>query len=219
MARTRSEEKRSLILRAAAKLIAEQGLGTPTARIAKAAGVAEGTLFLYFASKDDLLNELYLDLKLGLANGMWDGFPRNANQYARGRHIWNHYVRWGLAHPEERGALRQLGVSEKVSAASKAAAAEWFAEFAALLNDILIAHGSSANVLSFVVALFDSMAETTMHFVATHPEQADDYCNRGFDAFWHALKHQPSSKTLPQAGHDTPRELGCHLATPGKDKQ
>jgi AcrR family transcriptional regulator len=40
--------------------IAEDGIDASTAGIAKAAGVAEGSLFRYFPDKDTLLNELYL---------------------------------------------------------------------------------------------------------------------------------------------------------------
>lgn len=54
MARPRSEDKRQTILRAAIQLFAEEGLNAPTARIAKLAGVAEGTVFTYFTNKDGL---------------------------------------------------------------------------------------------------------------------------------------------------------------------
>ena len=44
-------------------LFAERGIGhAPTSAIAAAAGVAEGTLFTYFKTKDELLNELYREL-------------------------------------------------------------------------------------------------------------------------------------------------------------
>jgi AcrR family transcriptional regulator len=46
MSRPRSEDKRQTILQAAARLFAEEGLSAPTARIAKMAGVVEGTVFV-----------------------------------------------------------------------------------------------------------------------------------------------------------------------------
>ena len=61
MARPKSEDKRIAIIAATIHMIAEQGLGAPTAAIAKVAGVAEGTLFKYFATKDELLNAAYLE--------------------------------------------------------------------------------------------------------------------------------------------------------------
>jgi AcrR family transcriptional regulator len=75
MARPRSEDKRAAILEAAAEAVAVLGVSAPTAKIAKGAGVAEGTLFTYFPSKDELLNRLYLQLKMDLRDAMMDRLP------------------------------------------------------------------------------------------------------------------------------------------------
>jgi AcrR family transcriptional regulator len=64
MARVRSPGKRSAILEAAVEEIAKSGLKASTAEIARSAGVAAGTVFTYFASKEELLNELYFELKI-----------------------------------------------------------------------------------------------------------------------------------------------------------
>lgn len=65
MARPKSEDKKLALLEAATKAIAQSGIAASTAVIARNAGVAEGTLFRYFATKDDLINELYLHLNAG----------------------------------------------------------------------------------------------------------------------------------------------------------
>src|SRR6266513_1991714 len=75
MARPLSEEKREAILEAAAELVAQMGTGASTANIAKAAGVAEGTLFTYFGTKDDLLNQLFVEIEKGFA-GMLASSPQ-----------------------------------------------------------------------------------------------------------------------------------------------
>src|SRR5215218_6127000 len=55
--------KREAILDATLRLVARTGLhNTPISAIAREAGVAVGTAYLYFASKDELINELYLEL-------------------------------------------------------------------------------------------------------------------------------------------------------------
>lgn len=57
-------DKRQVILQVMLRLITEQGIhATPMAQIAKEAGVAAGTIYHYFPSKEQLLNELYLDVK------------------------------------------------------------------------------------------------------------------------------------------------------------
>src|ERR1700737_2797753 len=97
MARPKSENKRNAILDAASRLFAERDLtAAPTSEISKRAGIAEGTLFTYFKTKDDLINALYREIKLELADAMMSGFPRKKSVRTRMRHVWDSYVNWGL---------------------------------------------------------------------------------------------------------------------------
>src|SRR3712207_5440460 len=58
-----TSDKRAALLDAALRLIARSGLhAVPTSAVAREAGVAHGTLFLYFPTKEALLNALYLEL-------------------------------------------------------------------------------------------------------------------------------------------------------------
>jgi AcrR family transcriptional regulator len=104
VARPKSEDKRNAILEAAMRLFAERGLAAaPTSRISNWAGVAEGTLytyfrtFTYFRTKDDLINSLYREIKLELADAMMSDFPRKKNVRTRLRHVWDRYAKWGIA--------------------------------------------------------------------------------------------------------------------------
>src|SRR6267154_1884648 len=112
MAKPKSEDRRNAILSAATQVFAERGLGAPTAAITSAAGVAEGSLFTYFKTKDELVNALYREIKLELADAMMSGFPRKQNVGTRLRHVWDRYVNWGIANPKQRKVLAQLTVSE-----------------------------------------------------------------------------------------------------------
>ena len=59
---SRSAAKRERILDAAVKVFAQEGFyNAKVAQIAHAAGVADGTIYLYFKSKDDLLISLFED--------------------------------------------------------------------------------------------------------------------------------------------------------------
>ena len=60
--RAKSGDKRNRILDAAVRVFAKNGFyKTRVADIARAAGVADGTIYLYFASKEDLLVSLFED--------------------------------------------------------------------------------------------------------------------------------------------------------------
>src|SRR5260370_41443212 len=108
MAKPKSEDKRNAILSAATQVFAERGLGAPTAAITSAAGIAEGSLFTYFKTKDVLINALYRELKLGLADSMMSGFPRKQSVRHRLEHLWIVFVQWGVSNPNQQKVLKQI---------------------------------------------------------------------------------------------------------------
>src|ERR1700681_862601 len=120
MARPKSEDKKNAILDAATRLFAERGLAAaPTSEISKRAGVAERTLFTYFATTDELLNSLYREIKLELADAMMADIPRKKNVRTRLLHDWDRYVKWGIANPKQRKVLAQLQGSEVLTQESE----------------------------------------------------------------------------------------------------
>jgi len=73
----RSRDKRDRILRAAVKVFAKNGFyATRVSEVAKAAGVADGTIYLYFDSKDDLLVSLFEDRVSKLLAFMSETLPK-----------------------------------------------------------------------------------------------------------------------------------------------
>src|ERR1700693_444844 len=108
MARPKSEDKRNAIMSAATRVIVTQGLSAPTAVIAREAGVANGSLFTYFETKADLFNQLYLELKTGMATAALEGLPAGAEPREQLFHIWSNWMGWAVGNPEKRRALAPL---------------------------------------------------------------------------------------------------------------
>jgi AcrR family transcriptional regulator len=187
MARPKSDDKRNAILAAATQVVAEQGLGAPTARIAKVAGVAEGSLFTYFATKDELLNQLYLELKAELRDAMLAALPKANNARTRLRHGWQQYVHWGVSFPEKRKVLAQLGVSDRITEQSKATGMRAFAQINAILQESIAGGALRDLPPAFAGGIMGALAETTMDFMAKDSGRAEDYAASGFEAFWNAI--------------------------------
>jgi len=187
MARPRSQDKRNAILDAAAEAVARLGTGAPTAKIARDAGVAEGTLFTYFSSKDELLNQLYLTLKADLGDAMTAGYPSGKSLIERSRHVWNRYVDWGSAHPLKHKAMSQLGVSERVTEKSRKIGAEAFEEVNQMIRELQAGGVLKDQPPAFAAAILSAMAGTTMDFIAREPGRAKHYTRAGFEAFWKAV--------------------------------
>jgi AcrR family transcriptional regulator len=184
MARPKSEDKPNAILAAAIKVFAERGLGAPTSAITSAAGVAEGTLFTYFKTKDELVNAVYRAIKLELADAMMSGFPRRASVRVRLRHVWNQYLDWGVANPLQQVVLKQIQVWRGLTEESKAAGSQPFTQIQTMTDDAVAQRILQDLPRPFIWAAISALAETTMEFMRQEPEKAEQYRNSGFEMLW-----------------------------------
>lgn len=187
MAKPRSEDKRNAILSAATEVFAERGLTAPTSAIAKVAGVAEGTLFIYFKSKDELLNALYRDLKLQLADTMMSGFPRKESVKQRLQYVWNQYVDWGAENPAQQSVLKQIRMWNGLTPESKLAGSTPFMEIQTMADDAAAQRILQDLPQQFIGAAMSALAETTMELVRQDPEKADVYRTAGFEMLWSGI--------------------------------
>lgn len=188
MARLRSPEKRKAILDAAVHEIAREGLGAPTAKIAERAGVAAGTLFTYFASKEQLLNELYFELKSEAYARMSAGFPHKASLERRTWHVWRSYLDWAIEFPEKRKASVQLAVSDVVTVATRAKAAAEGTVLEPTLAELEKRNAGRGLPAGFVTAAVSAMQDATLEFVSKKPKQRAELAERSFHVIWRALK-------------------------------
>src|SRR5260370_30132528 len=172
MAKPKSEDKRNSILSAATQVFAERGLGAPTAAITSAAGIAEGSLFTYFKTKDELINALYRDLKVGLADSMMSGFPRKQSVRHRLEHVWNGYLQWGVANPDQQKGLKQIQVWGGLTQESKQAGCASFTEIERMTVGALTPKIYKAAPQAFIVATLVGSAERTMGVMGRGTESA-----------------------------------------------
>lgn len=94
--------KQKELLAAALKLFVENGFhGTPTSKIAKEAGVANGTLFHYYPTKDDLIVSLYVSIKLEMSCHVAQKTDDTADFKTRFKQQFIHALHWSIAHPLE----------------------------------------------------------------------------------------------------------------------
>ncbi|HFQ7685810.1 TPA: TetR/AcrR family transcriptional regulator [Klebsiella variicola] len=180
MARPKSEDKKQALLEAATAAFAQSGIAASTSAIARSAGVAEGTLFRYFATKDELLNELYLAIKLRLVRTMIAGLdPHEKRPKENARNIWNSYIDWGVRNP--------MALSERITDETRRQVKESFPELNEMcqlsVKEIFLSEAYRA----FGDALFLSLAETTIEFASHDPQRAREIIALGFEAMWNAL--------------------------------
>jgi AcrR family transcriptional regulator len=186
VARPRSGDKQKAILDAALRICAERGIGAaPTSAISKAAGIAEGSLFTYFKTKEELLNELYATLRRGFSQHLPD-FPHGQDARTRLRYIWDKFLDLGRRHPEQLKVMAQLRASGRLYRENETP------NFA--LVELIKASGEAVqgNELSnvppeYLVLMVRSQAEITIEFINAHPESAQLCREMGFKILWNGL--------------------------------
>ncbi|GGY41229.1 TetR/AcrR family transcriptional regulator [Pseudoduganella albidiflava] len=183
MARPKSEEKRLQLLHAAAEAVAQRGVGAPTAMISAMAGVAEGTLFRYFPTKEALLNELYLHLFGHMCAALAEALDPAQPLVQRARQQWNAYIDWGLAHPSWIRAINQLAVTDILTPQTRAAELSLFPDLglveATSMNSGLFQDLHPA----FDDAIIIAIADATLDFATREPARAAEYKLSGFNAY------------------------------------
>lgn len=186
MSRPRSDEKRRAILDAALRVFAERGIAhAPTGAISKAAGVAEGTLFTYFASKDELMAELYQELRQEFSRRL-EGFPHEADTRTRLRYIWDKYLDVGVAHPERLKVMTQLRASGTLYKENEKPAFA-FVEVLRGTHEATEGNGLQDAPPEYLVLLMRAQAEITMEFIQAHPESMEMCRELGFKMLWNGL--------------------------------
>jgi TetR/AcrR family transcriptional regulator, repressor of fatR-cypB operon len=99
---TAESDKSEAILRAALDLFVERGFhGTSVPSVAHKAGVAAGTIYHYFESKEALVNALYKNLKREIIAHVLEDFPFAAPTREQFRTVWVKMAEHVVARPRE----------------------------------------------------------------------------------------------------------------------
>jgi AcrR family transcriptional regulator len=131
--RKKEGNKKESIFEATLRLITERGFhATPTSLIAKEAGIATGTLYLYFDSKNDLLNQLYFEVKKHLAEGLTEGLSSDVTVQEGLELVWRNMLNHHLSYPIEFAFMEQFENSPLLDQATLEAGSEMFQPLEAL---------------------------------------------------------------------------------------
>lgn len=182
--------KETAIFEATLDLVAEVGLtGLKMANIAKQAQIASGTLYLYFASKEDLLNALYRKLKTDeAALGTGDASSQLPLKL-RIRQIWAKALQYRLDHYREGVFIEQFYRSPYVSEESKQVSAQ-----ATRYIFDLLAEGKQHLIFKpvadewFICLLIGYLKEVVTHCRLHQLSLTPELIDTSFSLCWDAMK-------------------------------
>jgi len=129
-------DKREAILSTALRLFTDRGFqGTPTSLISREAGVATGTLFFYFKTKEELIDSLYRAVKSEAGTALRDGVDAEPSIEDRIRRVGSNALAWGIKNPAKIQFMEQFAHSPFVSTTAHDEGMSHFHFLLDLMND------------------------------------------------------------------------------------
>ena len=181
-------EKIQQLLEASIDLFAKEGFwNTPTSQIAKHAGVATGTLFNYFPTKDALINAVYLHLKHEWGQHIMVGYPAHGDVKICLGHIWFRHIDWGVRYPAHYTLKQQLGLSDLLSAETLNRQAEELSTVYNLIQSGFDAGLFKAISIQYFTNLILAELDATVRYALTHDLRdmaLTQLIALSFDIFW-----------------------------------
>jgi len=106
--RVKSNEKRNALLNATLSLVINKGFhDAPMSKIAKLAEVSPATIYIYFENKQDLINQLYLEIKATFSTQAFKNYDINQPIKESFEQIWFNIANFKINQVEEANFLSQ----------------------------------------------------------------------------------------------------------------
>jgi AcrR family transcriptional regulator len=184
-------DKRDRIIAAALKLFCENGFqNTSTATISKEAGVATGTLFVYFKSKDELINTLYLEAKHALALYFQEDLPEDAAIKEKLFHFWEKGIDWAVDNQYQFRFFSIFSNSPFISNLTREEAASAF-QFTQELVEQAKKEGSILPLdTGLLISLFSNQLNAVVTYIIQNPNIRNTrvIIKQTFDIFWKGVQ-------------------------------
>jgi len=178
-------DRAALVRRALVELVAERGFrGTSMGAVAERAGVATGTAYVHYSSKDELIVAAYREVKLELGMVAVAGVDPSANPEERFRTLWKGIHAHLAADPVRARFLVQIDASPYATEAHAAAAGD--------PDDELMAAASASDLVALLVdlpvaVLYDLGMGPAVRLVAAGVDLAATELDHLAGACWRAI--------------------------------
>ena len=191
MVRKLSPEKRETFLNAALKLFVENGVQTTsTAKIAQEAGTAAGTLFIYFPTKQNLIDELILKISQEQSKNTKAHLSPELSAQGMFLTIWNSTIYWFLENIQAYQYVQQVRDSGVISAEVTQKTELLFDYYYTAIQKGLAEGCIKPYALELIGAYlyYDIVAVTNLLLTQSDPSNQEETIQIGFELFWDGIK-------------------------------
>ena len=185
-------QKRDQLIDTAIRLFAKEGVGVATAKIAKESNVSNGTLFNHFATKQDLINNVYLHIKSSMAHGVLGNLNMDQPLHDLFLDVWVLFAKWHQNNITEITTLDLLKSSQLLSDEVKEQGSDaWINLFQKVkdgLNDGTLVHMHADIIFLSSEALLNAFMRHASYKQLSASE-TETLIKNGFEIFWRGISN------------------------------
>ena len=178
-------------MNAALKLFVANGVkNTSTAAIAKEAGTAAGTLFLYFPTKQDLIDELVLKISQEQAENIYSSLETWLTSREMFSVIWNASIDWFKENMEAYQYIQQVRDSGIISDEIIQLTSQLLSFYYVAIQKGLAESVIKPYPLELIGEILYRNIVAVMNLIIAQPDQDHQaaYQELGFEIFWDGIK-------------------------------
>jgi AcrR family transcriptional regulator len=190
MPKIKDDNKIIAIHEATLKLVIKTGFNSlKMADVAKEAAIATGTLYIYYKSKEALINEVYLETKKEIVGILLHKKHQSTSFYNTFKNMWCAYFKYCLKQPEKMLFVEQFIFSGLIDATIIETTEALFIPL-----DQFLAHGQAQkDIKKFDIALMKAQIQGSLHEIIKHlikvsKKRIDTKMSQGFDMAWNSIK-------------------------------
>ncbi len=186
-------DKKEQILATALRLFVADGFhGTPTSKIALEAGVANGTLFYHYKTKEELIVALYNRIKGELANDILSFVQTEGFITTRFKNIFIHSVYWALKNPEKFYYIQQFNFSPHRAKVPRDIFKQQDMPYTQLIGEGIRKKLLRQQPVELITALFNGQVYGVYQYLKSaglDREEQEKTINEAYDMVWDMLKY------------------------------
>ncbi len=185
-------DKRTLILETTLDLLSEFGFhGTPISLIAQRAGVGAGTIYRYFANKEELINELFKEIKRKIISAMLNNYREEGTFKERFKHLWKNMVYYYIEHPRDFQFIEQHRYAPYMSNLTRE---ESFMILSPIMMFFIESKRARAMkdlpLYTIIALLYGPIVSLLKQHIDNNQNLSDDRIEQAAEACWDAVRYK-----------------------------
>ena len=185
----KSDDKERRIREAVITVVNRTGLsGLKIGAVAKEAGVAQGTVYIYFRNKVELINETYRTQKTIASAKLSPNLAKDLTYIAAFELLWRNYLDYRIRYRAEINFMEQCIESDFLDTTNRGLSSAFLQEVIAFFERGIREQQLKANDITLIIAVFTGFAKEIALNLPPQKLQDESVIDSAFEMCWNAIR-------------------------------